>query len=94
MFATGALYGGGHEVEPNRVVAQTWFKMAAERGHAFAQMMLGRYLARSLAGEQNLKQARFWFEQALGQGVKEVEADLAALTSYEASREQAASAAD
>ena len=57
-------------------------------------MMLGRYLARNLAGEQNTQQARFWLEQARKQGVAEVEADLAALSAYEASQAQAASAAD
>ena len=30
----------------DRPTAQRWFKLAAERGHAYAQMMLGRYLAR------------------------------------------------
>ena len=58
MFAVGALYGGGHEVETNRPMAQQWFRLAAERGHGYAQMMLGRYLARSLAGEQNITEAK------------------------------------
>ena len=92
MFATGALYGGGHDVAPNRALAQQWFLKAAERGHAFAQMMLGRYLARSLAGEQSLSKARFWFDQARSRGVTEV--DLAALDAHEAQQAQSASAAD
>jgi TPR repeat protein len=80
----------------DRPTAQKWFRMAAERNHAYAQMMLGRYLARSLAGEQNLQEARFWFEQAAKQGVAEVQADLAALTAQEAAhgKAMAASAAD
>ena len=38
---------------------------AAERGHAYAQMMLGRYLARGLAGERDFDRARIWLERAL-----------------------------
>jgi TPR repeat protein len=79
MFSTGAMHGGGHEVPTNRTEAQKWFRAAAERGHAQAQMMLGRYLARGLVDPANPEQARVWFERALAQGVAEVRADLAAL---------------
>jgi TPR repeat protein len=48
-------------------------------GHPYAQMMLGRYLARNLAGEQNIEQARRWTERAVAQGLQEAKADLAAL---------------
>ena len=58
MFAVGAMMGGGHEVPTDRVAAQTWFRAAAERGHPYAQMMLGRFLARNLAGEHNPTEAR------------------------------------
>jgi TPR repeat protein len=79
MFAVGAMSGGGHEVPTDRVVAQRWFRAAAERGHAHAQMMLGRYMARGLAGERDLEQARQWLERAMAQGLQETRADLAAL---------------
>jgi TPR repeat protein len=42
-------------------------------------MMLGRYLARNLAGDQNLEEARRWTERAVAQGMQEAKADLAAL---------------
>jgi TPR repeat protein len=42
-------------------------------------MMLGRYLARKLAGEQNFEEARRWTERAVAQGMQEAKADLAAL---------------
>src|SRR3978361_29475 len=42
-------------------------------------MMLGRYLARKLAGEQNIEEARRWTERAVAQGMQEAKADLAAL---------------
>jgi TPR repeat protein len=42
-------------------------------------MMLGRYLARNLGGEQNIPEARRWLERAIAQGLQEAKADLAAL---------------
>ena len=62
----------------DRPKAQHWFRMAAERGHSIAQQMLGRYLARSLAGDLDIAQARMWFERAQAAGV-DVTADLASL---------------
>jgi hypothetical protein len=41
--------------------------------------MLGRYLARNLAGEHDFVQARQWLERAAAQGMEEAKADLAAL---------------
>jgi hypothetical protein len=46
---------------------------------AYAQMMLGRYLARNLAGEQDIEAARHGTERAVAQGLQEAKADLAAL---------------
>jgi hypothetical protein len=60
-------------------VAQRWFRNAAERGHPYAQMMLGRYLSRNLAGDLNMAEARKWLERAVAQGLQEAKADLAAL---------------
>jgi TPR repeat protein len=62
-----------------RTTAQRWFSAAAERGHAYAQMMLGRYLARGLAGERDVDRARMWLERAMAQGVQEARGDFAAL---------------
>ena len=56
-----------------------WFRAAAERGHAHAQMMLGRYLARGLAGKADPAEARIWLERAAAQGLDEARGDLAAL---------------
>ena len=79
MFAVGAMKGGGHEVPTDRVEAQRCFRAAAERGHAYAQMMYGRYLTRGLAGERNIERARHWLERAVGQGLQEARGDLAGL---------------
>ena len=42
-------------------------------------MMLGRYLARGLGGEQDPVAARVWLERAVAQGLVEAQGDLAAL---------------
>jgi hypothetical protein len=42
-------------------------------------MMLGRYLARKLAGEQDVEEARRWTTRAVAQGLQEAKVDLAAL---------------
>jgi TPR repeat protein len=79
MFALGAMDCGGHEVPTDRIIAQRWFRSAAERGHAYAQMMLGRYLARGLASERDIHQARMWWSGRLGRGLAEANGDLATL---------------
>jgi TPR repeat protein len=42
-------------------------------------MMLGRYLARGLAGRRDSQEARQWLERAVAQGLAEAQQDLAAL---------------
>jgi TPR repeat protein len=66
-------------VPTDRTEAQKWFQAAAERGHAQAQLMLGRYLARGLVNPADPETARRWLERALAQGVAEARGDLAAL---------------
>jgi TPR repeat protein len=81
MFAVGAMLGGGHEVPENREEAQSWYRRAAEKGHAHAQLMLGRFLMRGLAGERNDSEAREWLEKAKLQGMGEADAELQRLAS-------------
>ena len=76
----GAMLGGGHDVPVDRLAAQGWFIKAAEKGHAYGLLMLGRYLARGLAGQTDVAQARVLLEHALKAGVAEAEKDLAALS--------------
>ncbi|UYH51378.1 sel1 repeat family protein [Candidatus Kirkpatrickella diaphorinae] len=79
-FGLGAMLGGGHHVEEqNRAEAQSWFRLAAERGHGLAQLMLGRYLERGLGGEVNLEGAQLWYERAEKSGVPEASQALIAL---------------
>ena len=80
MFAMGAMHGGGHEVPTDRPTAQRWF--AAPRRSAaiaHAQMMLGRYLARGLAGERDSTAPASGWSGRIAQGLQEARADLAAL---------------
>ena len=79
MFALGVLSEAAREVADNRVSAQNWFRQAAERGHSYGQLMLGRYLARGMAGSTDLLEARRWLQSARGAGVIEAELELARL---------------
>jgi uncharacterized protein len=79
MFALGMLSGGGYDLPMDRAVAQHWFRAAAERGHAEAQKMLGRYLARGLAGERDPEAARLWLGRAAAQGLADAKLDLASM---------------
>ena len=81
MFSVGAMLGGGHAVEEDRPAARSWFDRAAQQGHALAQLMLARYLARGLGGGVDLAGARQWYQQASAQGVGEASAELAQLGS-------------
>ena len=75
MFALGVLADGRRDVA-GRTAAQDWFRQAAERDHPYAALMLGRYLARGLAGTTNLVESRRWLEAARAAGVTGAELDL------------------
>jgi uncharacterized protein len=81
MFALGAMHAGGYDLPIDRRIAQRWFRDAAELGHGYAQLMLGRYLVRGAAGEFDPEEGRLWLERAVAQGVPESEVDLAELAS-------------
>jgi uncharacterized protein len=89
MFALGALYHGGHNVPPDAEMAQRWFREAAERDHPRAQLMLGRYLLAGNAAHQ--REARRWFEAALGQGLTEAQLELTRLAKECMARPRSAS---
>ncbi|MBF0862068.1 tetratricopeptide repeat protein [Gluconobacter kanchanaburiensis] len=79
MFSLAAMYGGGHDVPENRPQAQLWFRKAAQRGNGLAQMMLGRYLVRGLAGVTDPVEGRVWLERAKAQNIRDAEAELVLL---------------
>jgi uncharacterized protein len=80
MFALGVLADGNRD-GADRVSAQTWFRRAAERGHPYAQLMLGRYLAHGLAGSTDLAEAQRLLEAAQAAGVTQARLELARLPS-------------
>ena len=77
------MYGGGHDVPQDRVTAQKWFHAAAEKGNAAAQLMMGRYLAQGLAGQQDTKQAKLWYQKAAAQDIADAVNELEALIKIE-----------
>jgi TPR repeat protein len=77
MFALGALLGGGHDVPTDRAAAVRWFHAAAERGHGMAQLMVGRYRLRGLAGPPDPVTGRCWIEAAAASGISAAVAALA-----------------
>ena len=79
MFALGAMYGGGHDIPTDRALSLACYRAAAGRGHPLACLMLGRYLARGIATEVDLAEARHWLTQALNGGIAEARGDLEAL---------------
>jgi uncharacterized protein len=74
------MYSGGHAIAVDRAKAEHWFRAAAERGHGQAQLMLGRYLRSGAAGHSDPKEASYWLELAVAQGVVDADAELAELT--------------
>jgi TPR repeat protein len=79
MFALGALYGGGHDIEVDREEARRWFAQAAEHGHPIAALMLARYAVRGLGGPQDIEAGRRWYAHAASLGAIEAAHELAAL---------------
>ena len=71
------------EAPENRATALDWFRRAAERGHPYAQLMLGRYLAHGLAGTTDFVEARQWLEAARAAGVTAAELELVRLPAHE-----------
>ncbi|OYW07980.1 MAG: hypothetical protein B7Z59_10805, partial [Acidiphilium sp. 37-67-22] len=79
MFALGALHGGGHDIPVDRAAALYWYRRAAEADHPIAQLMLGRWLRKGLAGPPDPVEAEAWLVRALAQGIEDARADLEAL---------------
>ena len=72
-FSLGAMYGGGHDIQPDLPKARDYFEEAAQRGHGLSQMMFGRYLLKGLGGPRDEEQARYWLQQAADQGVEQAQ---------------------
>ncbi|NVN11361.1 sel1 repeat family protein, partial [Nguyenibacter vanlangensis] len=77
MFCLGLLHDQTGDGPDDRRRALDLFRGAAERGFAPAQCMLGRYLARGLAGAADPAEARLWLHKAGQQGEKQAGVELA-----------------
>jgi TPR repeat protein len=75
MFALGVLADSDRD-GADRASAQDWFRQAAEGGHPYGQLMLGRYLARGLAGSTDPLEAERWLTRAQAAGLAEAQFDL------------------
>jgi hypothetical protein len=75
MFALGVL-ADGDRTGGDRESAQAWFRQAAEGGHPYGQLMLGRYLARGLAGPIDPQEAGRWLTKAQAAGLAEAQFEL------------------
>jgi TPR repeat protein len=75
MFALGMLADSDRDAA-GRAAALDWFRQAAERGHPYGQLMLGRYLARGLAGSADPEEAQRWLAQAQAAGLAEAHLEL------------------
>jgi TPR repeat protein len=83
MFALGVLAAGNPD-GADRASAQGWFRQAAKRGHPYAQLMLGRYLAHGLAGAADLAEAQRLLMAAQTAGVTQARLELERLSRSEA----------
>jgi len=63
----GLLYYDGRGVPQNFKQASVWFRKAAEKGHAGAQVNLGTLYFLGYGVSENNQEALFWFRKAAAQ---------------------------
>jgi TPR repeat protein len=64
----GSMYEGGHGVPKDYVEAVRWYRLAADRGHAAAQLSLGVMYQLGQGVPKDYVQAYMWFNLAAAQG--------------------------
>lgn len=72
----GKLYLGGHGVDEDFEIAESWFLKAAEQGVGYAQLKLANLYSDENYHNRNLLKARHWFHQAAIQGSDEAQYSL------------------
>ena len=68
QYGLGLMYADGLGVEQNYAEALTWYRKAADQGHAPAQSNLGWMHENGLGVEQNYAEALTWYRKAAAQG--------------------------
>lgn len=82
QFALGALYAEGDTVAgvaPDFAQALSWYRKAADQGHAAAQFNLGIFYASGQAVPRDLAEAARWWQLAAMQGHVEAQFNLGLL---------------
>tara|TARA_R110002072_G_scaffold156742_1_gene307269 strand:+ start:4565 stop:5863 length:1299 start_codon:yes stop_codon:yes gene_type:complete len=72
----GFMYHNGKGVPPDYAQAVTWYRKAADQGHAKAQYNLGVMYAKGEGVPQDYKQAVTWYRKAADQGNAEAQNNL------------------
>jgi TPR repeat protein len=72
----GFMYHNGRGVPPDYAQAVTWYRKAADQGHAEAQYNLGVMYAKGEGVPQDDKQAVTWYRKAADQGHAEAQNNL------------------
>ena len=68
QFKLGIMYYDGEGVTRDYQQAFTWFKRAADQGHADAQALLGMLYYKGEGVPQDYNQAALWLQKAIDQG--------------------------
>lgn len=74
--ALGGMYRAGRGVKQDRKEAVTWYKLAAEQGHADAQYNLALQYSEGVGVKQDLAKAAKLYQLAADQGQSEAQASL------------------
>ena len=67
----------GRDVEKDYAAANSWYRLAADQGHAKAQHRLGQMYALGYGVTKDYTAADFWLRKAANQGISEAVDDLA-----------------
>jgi hypothetical protein len=67
----GNLYANGEGVPKNDAEAVKWYRLAADRGYAIAQVSLGNMYGKGAGVPKNDAEAYFWWNLAAAQGIEQ-----------------------
>lgn len=74
------LYYKTTEIDNSK--AMLWLRKAATNNHASGQYNLAKELEASIGDKEHYKKARYWYNRALKNGVREAQADLDRIKDY------------
>lgn len=68
LYMIGIIFEKGQGVAVDNSEAASWYRKAADKGHAAAQYRLGRFYERGLGVEQNMEEAIKLYKKSAKQG--------------------------